>query len=117
MKKSIPDSIVVPGHPDYDLLTSLADEITKRAGGTKALGLGFSAMIRQCVDDVIMTPNSHLYFDYYQSADTASEAAPSNAISETESMAMVVPLSVPSKHFLLARSEPAHSPSARSPSF
>jgi len=58
LKKSIPDSIVVPGHPDYDLLTSLADEITKRAGGTKALGLGFSAMIRQCVDDVIMTPKT-----------------------------------------------------------
>lgn len=58
MKKSIPDSIVVPGHPDYDLLTGLADEITKRAGGTKALALGFSAMLRQCVDDVIMTPKT-----------------------------------------------------------
>ncbi len=58
MKKSIPDSIVVPGHPDYDLLTGLADEITKRAGGPKALGQGFSAMLRQCVDDVIMTPKT-----------------------------------------------------------
>lgn len=58
MKKSIPDSIVVPGHPDYDLLTGLADEITKRAGGPKALGQRFSAMLRQCVDDVIMTPKT-----------------------------------------------------------
>ena len=58
MKKSIPDSIVVPGHPDYDFLTGLADEITKRAGGPKALGQGFSAMLRQCVDDVIMTPKT-----------------------------------------------------------
>jgi len=58
LKKSIPDSIVVPGHPDYDLLTGLADEITKRAGGPKALEQGFSAMLRQCVDDVIMTPKT-----------------------------------------------------------
>ena len=54
----MPDSIVVAGHPDYDLLTGLADEITKRAGGPKALGQGFSAMLRQCVDDVIMTPKT-----------------------------------------------------------
>lgn len=58
MKKSIPDSIVVQGHPDYDLLSGLAAEITKRAGGPKALGQGFSAMLRQCVDDVIMTPKT-----------------------------------------------------------
>jgi hypothetical protein len=58
LKKSIPDSIVVPGHPDYSLLTSLADEITRRAGGAKTLRLGFTAMLRQCVDDVIMTPKT-----------------------------------------------------------
>ncbi len=58
MKKNIPDSIVVPGHRDHNLLTSIAEEISKCAGGNEALGAKFSAMLRQCVDDVIMTPKT-----------------------------------------------------------
>ncbi len=58
LKKHIPDSIVVQGHPDYDLLTRLAAEITERAGGQKALAERFTPMLRQCVDDVIMTPKT-----------------------------------------------------------
>ncbi|MCR8826340.1 NaeI family type II restriction endonuclease [Pseudosulfitobacter koreensis] len=58
MKRSIPDSIVIAGHADHDLLSALAREITQRAGGDAALGAKFSAMLRQCVDDVIMTPKT-----------------------------------------------------------
>lgn len=58
MKKYIPDSIVDTGHSDHSLLTVLAEDIIKRAGGTDALAKKFSAMLRQCVDDVIMTPKT-----------------------------------------------------------
>lgn len=58
MKKTIPDSIVETGHPDHPLLAALAGEITKRAGGGTALEVSFPAMLRQCVDDVIMTPKT-----------------------------------------------------------
>lgn len=58
MKKNIPKSIVVAGHRDHNLLAALADEILKRAGGEEALAANFSAMLRRCVDDVIMTPKT-----------------------------------------------------------
>lgn len=58
MKKNIPESIVVPGHPDHNLLSALAQDITARAGGPDGLAEKFSAMLRQCVDDVIMTPKT-----------------------------------------------------------
>ena len=58
MKKNIPDSIVDADHSDHSLLAALAEDIVKRAGGTNALATKFSAMLRQCVDDVIMTPKT-----------------------------------------------------------
>lgn len=58
MKKNIPDSIVVAGHRDHALLNALADEMTKRAGGEESLAARFAEMLRQCVDDVIMTPKT-----------------------------------------------------------
>lgn len=58
MKKNIPKSIVVEGHRDHNLLTTLADEIVKRAESEEVLAGKFSAMLRQCVDDVIMTPKT-----------------------------------------------------------
>ena len=58
MKKTLPDSIVVTGHPDHALLSSLATEILARAGGAQALEASFPAMLRQCIDDVIMTPKT-----------------------------------------------------------
>ena len=58
MKKTIPDSIVEVGHPDHRLLAALGAEITKRAGGHAALCANFPAMLRQCIDDVIMTPKT-----------------------------------------------------------
>ncbi len=58
MKKNIPVSSVVAGHRDHQLLTAIADEITKRARGADALAARFPAMLRQCIDDVIMTPKT-----------------------------------------------------------
>lgn len=58
LKKTIPESTVIAGHRDHALLSALAQEISKRAGGEEALAAKFSAMLRQCVDDVIMTPKT-----------------------------------------------------------
>ena len=58
MKKTIPDSLVVDGHRDHPLLAAIADDITRRAGGPLDLATRFAAMLRQCVDDVIMTPKT-----------------------------------------------------------
>jgi len=58
LKKNIPDSIVTDGHRDHKLLKAMADEITTRAGGYEALQSKFSSMLRQCIDDVIMTPKT-----------------------------------------------------------
>lgn len=46
------------GHPDYALLSALASEIFRCAGGEVALAIKFPAMLRQCIDDVIMTPKT-----------------------------------------------------------
>lgn len=58
MKKNLPVSIVTDGHQDFPLLSAIAADIIQRAGGTEALAAGFSTMLRQCVDDVIMTPKT-----------------------------------------------------------
>ncbi len=58
MKAALPDSLVRTGHPDFTLLGALGAEITARAGGTDALATGFAAMLRTCIDDVIMTPKT-----------------------------------------------------------
>jgi hypothetical protein len=58
LKKTIPKSIIVGGHRDHNLLIALADEITNRAGGDEALAAKFSGIMRQCIDDVIMTPKT-----------------------------------------------------------
>mmetsp|Transcript_23296 Transcript_23296/g.40342 ORF Transcript_23296/g.40342 Transcript_23296/m.40342 type:complete len:297 (-) Transcript_23296:2320-3210(-) len=58
MKARVPDSIVVPGHPDFMLLDRMAADITARAGGPASLARDFSNMLRQCIDDVIMTPKT-----------------------------------------------------------
>ena len=58
MKKTIPPSLVLLGHPDHELLTTLQVEITARAGGPLALGDDFATMLRSCIDDVIMTPKT-----------------------------------------------------------
>lgn len=58
MKRNLPNSLITPGHPDFDLLDSLAREITARAGGALTLEQDFPAMLRHCIDDVIMTPKT-----------------------------------------------------------
>lgn len=58
MKKNIPESVVVAGHRDHELLTTIAYDIAKRAGGDESLASKFAVMLRQCVDDVIMTPKT-----------------------------------------------------------
>ncbi|MBM2295020.1 hypothetical protein JQX09_24135 [Sulfitobacter pseudonitzschiae] len=58
MKQSLPDSIVTPDHRDHALLSTIAADITARAGGPETLAKQFAAMLRRCVDDVIMTPKT-----------------------------------------------------------
>ncbi len=58
MKQNIPFSLVAPGHPDFDLLSALAADLTARAGGALTLADRFPAMLRTCIDDVIMTPKT-----------------------------------------------------------
>ncbi len=58
MKRNIPPSEVTHGHRDYELLRAIADDITDRAGGADALARKVAAMLRSCIDDVIMTPKT-----------------------------------------------------------
>lgn len=58
MKKTIPDSVVTAGHPDWAVLSAISAEIIKRAGGQDELATHFPNMLRQCIDDVIMTPKT-----------------------------------------------------------
>lgn len=58
MKKNIPESVVIPGHPDYELLNSISADIVSRAGGSEAIAIKFPSMLRECIDDVIMTPKT-----------------------------------------------------------
>lgn len=46
------------GHPDHKCLTAIATEMTRRAGGDGPLAEKFAQMLRQCIDDVIMTPKT-----------------------------------------------------------
>ncbi|WP_372833211.1 NaeI family type II restriction endonuclease [Puniceibacterium confluentis] len=58
MKRTLPDSRVLPGHPDLARLEQLGAEITRRAGGPTLLAESFPSMLRRCIDDVIMTPKT-----------------------------------------------------------
>lgn len=58
MKKNVPPSVVGPGHRDHNLLLTLAAELEERAGGKDALIEKFPSMLRNCIDDVIMTPKT-----------------------------------------------------------
>lgn len=58
MKNNLPESLVVPGHPDFVLLAELSDEILQRAGGVDSLTKEFPPMLRECIDDVIQTPRT-----------------------------------------------------------
>ncbi len=58
MKQTLPDSRVIPGHPDHALLSAIAGDIIARAGGAATLADTIGALLRTCVDDVIMTPKT-----------------------------------------------------------
>lgn len=58
MRQSLPASIVQQGHPDFPVLGPIAKEIIKRGGGAVALQKSFSALLRNAIDGVIMTPKT-----------------------------------------------------------
>ncbi|MDC0657323.1 NaeI family type II restriction endonuclease [Leisingera sp. SS27] len=58
MKQKIPNSLVDFDHQDFNVLLHLEMEITQRAGGLLALEHGVAFMLRDCIDDVIMTPKT-----------------------------------------------------------
>jgi len=58
MKKRIEQSRVAEGHPDFSLLDALRNEVLRRGGGPDQIAQSVPAMLRQCIDDVIMTPKS-----------------------------------------------------------
>jgi len=58
LRKKIPTSVVVPGHPDYELLTSIAGEIDRKAGGRATLASEMPLMLRDCIDALINTPRT-----------------------------------------------------------
>ncbi len=49
---------MVLGHPDYELLNSIADEIEFKAGGRAALTAEIPMMLRECIDALINTPRT-----------------------------------------------------------
>lgn len=55
MKKKIPASVVVPGHPDYQVLIDILKDIEKRAGGPDELEARIPSMLRREIDSVIKT--------------------------------------------------------------
>lgn len=58
LRKRIPTSLVVPGHRDYELLKSIADEIDRKAGGRAELAAEMPVMLRECIDALINTPRT-----------------------------------------------------------
>lgn len=58
MRRSIPPSIVVPGHQDHALLQELQIEIVRLAGGTEKFAEEIPVLLRDCIDAVIETPRT-----------------------------------------------------------
>ena len=54
----MPQSLVKAGHRDHNLLTAMADDIARRAGGNDALVEKIPLMLRDCIDAVIQTPKT-----------------------------------------------------------
>jgi len=51
--RAIPPSQVIPGHPDYDDLTQIRDEIVRRLGSIQEIHSRFSLLVRDAVDFVL----------------------------------------------------------------
>lgn len=56
--KAIPASLIAPGHPDFEMLRDIAEDITGRAGGHAGLLAWFPKMLRDAVDEVVDTPRT-----------------------------------------------------------
>ncbi|WP_128516590.1 NaeI family type II restriction endonuclease [Tabrizicola thermarum] len=58
MAKTLPASIVVPGHPDFATLSAIRADLERRAGGPGRLAAEVPALLREVIDDVIQTPRT-----------------------------------------------------------
>lgn len=56
--KAIPSSLIAPGHPDFDTLHEIAEELFRRVGGHAELSAWFPKMLRDAVDEVVDTPRT-----------------------------------------------------------
>jgi Restriction endonuclease NaeI len=55
LKKKIPESQVVPGHPDFELLSGIANTLREIVGGQEKIRETVPPLLREIVDDVIQT--------------------------------------------------------------
>lgn len=58
MRAKIPKSVVVLGHPRFAQLSSIRDELIRRAGGLKAIQTEIPPLLREAIDIVIDTPRT-----------------------------------------------------------
>jgi len=56
--KKIPESLIREGHPDYERLNTIYQEIMLRAGGLAELRAEIPELLRECIDAVIQTPKT-----------------------------------------------------------
>lgn len=58
MRKNIPESVVVSGHPDFAVLSQIEADIIRCSGGAGRLREFFAEMLRDEIDRLIDTPNT-----------------------------------------------------------
>lgn len=58
MRTRLPDSLVRPGHQDYEVLEGIASELEGRAGGVGKLAHVLPGLLRDIIDNVIQTPRT-----------------------------------------------------------
>jgi len=58
LRGALPTSLVVPGHPDFPVLSAIAADLEARAGGVGRIAQEVPALLREVVDDVIQTPRT-----------------------------------------------------------
>lgn len=58
MKSNVPQSEVVPGHPDYELLSAIEAELDAKAGGRDKIVSTIPANLREEIDVIIQTPRT-----------------------------------------------------------
>jgi Restriction endonuclease NaeI len=58
VRANLPESRVVPGHPDFNVLTEILDQLNLLAGGVGKLAEQVPELLREVIDDVIQTPRT-----------------------------------------------------------